>query len=86
MTVLIACEESGRVRDAFLRRGIDAISCDLMPTASPGPHIEGDVLDIDLSRYEMVIAFPPCTYLTVSGNRWYAEPVQPRAPACADRA
>jgi hypothetical protein len=70
--VLVACEESGRVRDAFLRLGHDAISCDLLPTDSPGPHIEGDVREIDMAGFDLVIAFPPCTYLAVSGNRWYA--------------
>ena len=72
MKWLIACEESGRVRDALLARGHDAISCDLLPTSSPGPHLQADVTTLDLSTYDGLIAFPPCTYLAVSGNRWYA--------------
>lgn len=72
MRVLVACEESGRVRDAFIRRGHDAVSCDLLPSAGPGTHIQGDVTALDLSAYDLVIAFPPCTYLSVSGNRWHA--------------
>jgi hypothetical protein len=70
--VLVACEESGRVRDAFIARGHDAVSCDLLPSDQPGPHIQADVTTLDLAEYDMVIAFPPCTYLAVSGNRWYA--------------
>ena len=72
MKVLAACEESGEVRDSFIRAGHDAVSCDLLPSARPGPHIEGDVTTLDLSAYDLVIAFPPCTYLSVSGNRWHA--------------
>ena len=72
MKVLAACEESGEVRDAFTRAGHDAVSCDLLPSARPGPHIQGDVTALDLSVYDLVIAFPPCTYLSVSGNRWHA--------------
>lgn len=68
MRVLVACEFSGRVRDAFIRRGHDAISCDLLPTETPGPHYQGDVLDILYSEHwDMLIAHPPCTYLCVSG-------------------
>lgn len=70
MTVLVACEYSGRVRDAFLRRGIDAISCDLEPTESPGPHIQGDVLQLLSQPWDMVVAHPPCTHLANSGARW----------------
>lgn len=74
MTVLIACEYSGVVRDAFLARGIDAISCDLLPTDSPGPHTEGDVMPLLREReWDMVIAHPPCTYLCNSGVRWLHE-------------
>ena len=71
MKVLVACEFSGRVRDAFIARGHYAISCDLLPTESPGPHIQGDVLPILFSReWDLVIAHPPCTYLCNSGVRW----------------
>ena len=63
MKVLIACEFSGVVRDAFIARGHTAVSCDLLPTESPGPHICGDVFDaIDLWEWDMMIDHPPCTY------------------------
>lgn len=71
MKILIACEYSGIVRDAFLRRGHDAMSCDLLPTESPGPHYQGDVMDILYDNWDMVIAFPPCTHLSCSGARWF---------------
>ena len=67
MKVLVACEYSGRVRDAFIARGHDAMSCDLLPTDSEGPHYQGDVFDLDLSQFDLMIAHPPCTYLTNSG-------------------
>jgi hypothetical protein len=73
MTVLIAGETSGRVRDAFLARGIDAVSCDLLPTDAPGPHIQGDMRDLLHRPWDMVIAHPPCTRLCNSGVRWLAE-------------
>ena len=68
--VLVACEFSGTVRDAFIRYGHDAISCDLLPSESPGPHIHGDIMDVDLTQFDLMIAHPPCTYLAVSGARW----------------
>lgn len=71
--VIIACEFSGVVRDAFLRAGHDAISCDLLPTESSGPHILGDIRDVDLSSYDILIAHPPCTHLAVSGARWFKD-------------
>jgi len=71
--VLVACEFSGVVRDAFLRRGHDAVSCDLLPTESPGPHIQGDVLDHLGDGWDMMIAHPPCTHLAVSGARWFKD-------------
>lgn len=70
MRVLVACEYSGVVRDAFLRRGHDAMSCDLLPTEAEGPHYQGDVLDIIEDGWDMMIAHPPCTYLTNAGVRW----------------
>ena len=70
MRVLIACEFSGIVRDAFIARGHDAVSCDLLPTEKPGPHIQGDVLEILEDGWDMMIAFPPCTYLCSSGLHW----------------
>ena len=72
MKVLVACEYSGVVRDAFLAKGHDAISCDLLPTESPGPHYQGDVREILFDEWDLLIAHPPCTALCVSGNRWYA--------------
>ena len=75
MKVLIACEFSGRVRDAFLAMGHDAISCDLLDSESPGPHIQGDVLGVLNDGWDLMIAFPPCTYLSDSGVRWlYTQP------------
>ena len=63
MRVLVACEYSGVVRDAFLAEGHDAISCDLLPTESPGPHIQGDVRSLLREPWDLVIAHPPCNYL-----------------------
>lgn len=70
MRVLVACEYSGRVRDAFLRRGHDAMSCDLLPTDVPGPHYQGDVRDVLGYGWDLMVAHPPCTYLSVSGMHW----------------
>ena len=72
MKVLIGCEYSGKVRDAFIRRGHDAVSCDLLETDSPGMHIVGDICDVIRgSIFDVIIIHPPCTALAVSGNRWY---------------
>lgn len=68
--VLVACEYSGAVRDAFLAMGHDAMSCDLLPTDVPGPHYQGDVFDIIGDGWDLMIAHPPCTYLCVSGIHW----------------
>lgn len=70
MKVLVACEYSGKVRDAFIAMGHDAISCDLLPTDSPGPHYQGNVFDIINDGFDLMIAHPPCTYLSVSGMHW----------------
>lgn len=70
MKVLVACEYSGRVRDAFIARGHDAMSCDLLPTDAEGPHYQGDVRDIISDGWDLMIAHPPCTYLSVSGMHW----------------
>lgn len=70
MKVLIACEYSGTVRDAFISMGHEAMSCDLLPTDVPGPHYQGDVFDIINQGWDMMIAHPPCTYLCVSGLHW----------------
>lgn len=71
MKILIACEYSGTVRDAFIREGHDAMSCDLLPTDVPGPHYQGDVFDIIDNGWDMMIAHPPCTHLAVSGARHF---------------
>jgi len=71
MRILIACEFSGIVRDAFTRRGHEAVSCDLLPSESElGEHYQGDVFDIIDDGWDMMIAHPPCTYLANSGVRW----------------
>jgi hypothetical protein len=70
MRVLVACEYSGVVRDAFIRAGHTAMSCDLLPTDAPGPHYQGDVFDIINDDWDLMIAHPPCTYLSVSGMHW----------------
>jgi len=72
MRVLIACEYSGAVRDAFIALGHDAMSCDLLPTDAPGPHYQGDVRDVIGSGWDLMIAHPPCTHLAVSGARHFA--------------
>lgn len=71
MRVLVACEYSGAVRDAFRARGHDAVSCDLLPTDAPGPHYQGDVRDVLGDGWDLMIAHPPCTHLAVSGARWF---------------
>lgn len=71
MRVLVACEYSGTVRDAFLALGHDAMSCDLLPTDSPGPHYQGDVREILGHGWDLMIAHPPCTHLAVSGAKWF---------------
>ena len=70
MRVLVACEYSGTVRDAFRKLGHDAVTCDLLPTESPGPHHQGSVLEILGDGWDLMIANPPCTYLCSSGLHW----------------
>lgn len=70
MRVLVACEFSGTVRDAFRALGHNAWSCDLLPTEAPGPHIQGDVLEVLGDGWDLLIAHPPCTYLASSGLHW----------------
>lgn len=70
MRVLVACEYSGRVRDAFIREGHEAMSCDLLPTDVEGPHHQGDVSEVIGDGWDLMIAFPPCTYLCSSGLHW----------------
>lgn len=73
MKVLVACEYSGVVRDAFRVKGHDAISCDLLPTDAPGPHYQGDIYNMLTQGWDLIIAHPPCTALTVAGNSTYGE-------------
>lgn len=73
MNVLIACEFSGIVRDAFIEQGYNAVSCDLLPSERPGPHIQDDVRLHLEDGWELMIAHPPCTYLAVSGARWFKD-------------
>jgi len=73
MRVLVACEYSGVVRDAFIRGGHEAVSCDLLPTDAPGPHYQGDVRDVLDYPWDLMIAHPPCTDLSVSGARHFAQ-------------
>jgi len=70
MRILIACEFSGVVRDAFIQKGHHVLSCDLLPTEKLGPHYQGDVFDVLDDNWDMMIAHPPCTYLCNSGVRW----------------
>jgi hypothetical protein len=71
MKVLVACEYSGTVRDAFLAAGHIALSCDLLPSDAPGPHLQGDVREVLEMGWDLMIAHPPCTHLAVSGARWF---------------
>ena len=72
MKVLVACEYSGKVRDAFIKLGHNAVSCDLLPTDVSGPHYQGDVFDIIADGWDLMIAHPPCTHLAVSGAAHFA--------------
>lgn len=73
MNILIACEFSGAVRDAFRAKGHNALSCDLEPSETPGPHYQGDVRDLLNGAWDMIVSFPPCTHLCASGARWWKE-------------
>ena len=73
MNVLVACEFSGTVRDAFTARGHYALSCDLLPSETPGEHYQGNVRDILGDNWDLMIAHPPCTHLAVSGARWFKD-------------
>jgi hypothetical protein len=81
MRVLIACEYSGAVRDAFVKNGHDAMSCDLLPTDVPGNHYHGDVFDVINDGWDLMIAHPPCTHLAVSGARWFKDKVEEQKEA-----
>lgn len=78
---IVACEFSGIVRDALLDAGLWAVSCDLLPSERPGPHMQCDIRSVDLSEFDLMIAHPPCTHLAVSGARWFAEKRQEQAEA-----
>ena len=73
LRVLVACEFSGTVRDAFAAKGHDAWSCDLLETEKPGPHYQSDVRDVLGNGWDMMICHPPCTHLAVSGARWFKD-------------
>ena len=81
MKILVACEYSGTVRDAFSRRGWEAWSCDLLPSEKPGNHYQGDVRDIIGNGWNLMIAHPPCTHLAVSGARWFKDKVREQEEA-----
>lgn len=81
MRVLIACEFSGVVRESFRSRGHDAWSCDLLPTAMPGQHIQADVREILHDNWNLMVAFPPCTHLCVSGARWFKDKASAQSEA-----
>lgn len=83
MRVLVACEFSGIVRDAFAARGHDAWSCDLLPTDRPGQHIQGDVLSVLDDGWDLMIGHPPCTHLAVSGARWFKDKQEEQRVAIA---
>lgn len=80
MRVLVACEFSGVVRDAFLSAGHDALSCDLLPSEREGPHYQGNVLAILDDGWDLMVAHPPCTYLACSGMSWYYHPDDKHLP------
>ena len=75
MRVLVACEFSGVVREAFAKKGHDAMSCDLLPTDIPGNHYQGDVFDIINDGWDLMIGHPPCTHLAVSGAAWFKQKI-----------
>ena len=81
MNVLVACEYSGTVRDAFIAAGHNAWSCDLLPTEREGPHFQQSVLDVLHLDWDLVIAHPPCTHLSSSGARWWASKVNEQKEA-----
>lgn len=81
MRVLVACEFSGAVRDAFAVRGHEALSCDLLPSDIPGDHYQGDVTELLDEGWDLMVAHPPCTHLAVSGARWFKEKQAEQAEA-----
>ena len=81
MKVLVACEFSGTVREAFSELGHNATSCDLLPTEIPGQHYQGDVRDLLDEKWDLMIAHPPCTHLAVSGARWFKDKIEEQKEA-----
>lgn len=79
--ILVACEYSGTVRDAFAKLGWDAWSCDLLPSEKPGNHHQGDVREMLTKSWDIMVAHPPCTHLAVSGARWFKDKVKEQAEA-----
>lgn len=80
MNVLIACEFSGIVREAFRKRGHNAWSCDLLPSEIEGNHYQGNVIDMLADNWDLMIAHPPCTYLSITGNKWFKPEYKDRFP------
>lgn len=78
LKVLVGCEYSGTVRDAFIAQGHDAMSCDLLPSDAGDPHYQGDIFDIIDDGWDLAIFHPPCTFLTNAGVRWLHEHVASR--------
>lgn len=78
LSVLVACEYSGRVRDAFTRHGHFAMSCDLLPSETPGFHYQGDIFDILHLGWDLMICHPPCTHLAVSGGTSFSDQTSSR--------
>ncbi len=83
LRILVACERSGIVRDAFIARGHDAWSCDLVPSETKGPHIVNDIRNVLDWNWDLMIAFPPCTHLAGSGARWWKYKVHEQLEALA---
>ena len=83
MKILVSCEYSGRVREAFRQRGHDAMSCDLLPTEVPGPHYQGPVEEVLNDGWELMVAHPPCTHLAVSGSRHFPQKIANGSQAAA---
>ena len=81
MRVLVACEYSGIVRDAFIDKGCDAWSCDIIDTERDGPHILRDVREVLKDSWDLMIAHPPCTHLAVSGARWFKNKIKEQKEA-----
>jgi len=81
LRVLVACEYSGAVRDAFRRQGFIAFSCDILPSEEPGAHYRRDVREVLHLGWDIMVAHPPCTHLSVSGARWFKDKAQEQAEA-----